>query len=183
MQTLKEKLKETKKQHKLELKNNLRDKSIHIGNLKNIKPEDYIYMQYGNFYHATKLFKVQMLMEDALYIYMHNSIHRFHAYNCREWPLDKKPSKKKGTTKKENRQLVVCTFINLIEYPIINVKYKNKRPIPKDFLCYNIKKLTVCPYLNYFDGNYKCKHVTHGFLFDSDAWQHNKLNGQSCKKI
>ncbi len=181
MQLLKEKLEETKRQHKLELRNNLINKAIHIGNLKNIKAGDLVPLYYGNFYTTTRLFEVQMLSKNALYIYMHFSIYRFHAYNCREWTIDKKPSKKKGTTDKENWQLADNNFINLIKYPIINVKYKESMPITEDFLCYNTKKLTVCPYLNYFNGNYQCKHRKH-ILFDSDTFTWNKLNGQNCRK-
>ena len=188
MKTLKEKIACVTEQHKIEKRNNLRDKAVHIGNLKNISNGDSIFVYYGNFYTVPSMFKVNFVdyKNDAIYIHMHarGIIQRFHMYNCREWELDNKKPKQLGTTAKENWELADSNFINIVEYPIINVKYKEKltsKCIPSDFLCYDIKKKDVCKFLSHrVTGFYHCDFL-HETLFETKSSFRYELNSKQCR--
>lgn len=162
MKSLKEKIQETTKQHKKEVADNLRDRAIHVGNLKNIRPGDNIFTYYSCFYHTAKQAEVIMIDGniDAIYINLHNIIMRFHMFNCRKWGLDDKKPCGERTTRKENREIATGSFCDLIRYPIINIKYKSKLPISKNFLCCDEKELLVCPRLTWaVTGSYWCNHL------------------------
>ncbi len=175
MKTLKEKLEETTKKHKKEVANNLRDRAIHIGNLKNIRPGDKIRVYNSCFYHTAIYAKVHMVDKenDAIYVHLHHVIMRFHMFNCRKWGLDREKPTEKGTTIKKNRLLSSSNFIDLIKYPIINVEYKEKISISENFLCYDEEESQVCPHLNWVvTGSYRCHHMN-VYLFS--------LNSKACK--
>ena len=177
---LKEKIQETIRAHKKEVANNLRDRAVHIGNLKNISPGDKIDVHNGCSYHTSLYCEVNMIDKrgEAIYIHLHGKIMRFHMFNCREWELSAKKPTEEGTTKEENRQLSGGGFINIIRYPIINVKYKEKLPVPISFLCYDEKELCACPYLTKNDETYWCTYLR-DFLFENSSWG---LNAKACKR-
>ena len=183
MKTLKEKIVHVTRQHKIKKQNNLRDKTIHIGNLKNIKGGDSIYVYHGNFYTVPKMFEVNFVdfSIGAIYIYMYN-LKKFHIYNCKEWVLDSKKPVGSGATSKGNWKLANSNFINLIKYPIINIKYKEKltsKCIPPNFLCYDIKNESVCKFLSYTDKYYHCNFL-HETLFQTDGFI--SINSKYCMK-
>jgi len=184
MKKLKEKLEETTKQHKKEVSDNLRDRAIHIGNLKNISPGDRISVYYGNFYTVPKHVEVHMIdmKHESLYVHLHYNIMRFHMFNCREWGLDDKKPTEKATTRKENWTLAdsIGSNYDIIEYPIINVTYKKKMPVSKNHLCCDEKNLTACPYLTWIvTGSYWCTHLGK-YLFMGGSWA-NKFNSKACR--
>jgi hypothetical protein len=173
---LKEKIKETIAEHKAEIKGNLIDKTIHVGNLKNIGAGDKIFVHWGGFRNIAKISEVTMLAGDAIYIRRCNRIVRFHAYNCMVWHLDDKKPESSETTKKENWNLAnSIPSLTIIEYPIINVKYKEKQQVPKNHICYNVKEQTACPFLSYFNGFYDCNFLHRTMYGDN-------INGQICNE-
>ena len=115
---------ETTKKHKKEVEDNLRDKVIHIGNLKNIAPGDKIYVYHGFYETLFNYAEVYMIdrENEALYISFRNKIKRFHMFNCREWEIDHKKPAEEGTTMRENFLLADNKSPSLIKYPIISVK-------------------------------------------------------------
>ncbi|TET61105.1 MAG: hypothetical protein E3J47_05725 [Candidatus Stahlbacteria bacterium] len=187
MKTLKEKIAHVTEQHEIEKQNNLRDEAIHIGNLKNIGSGDSIFVYYGNFYTVPRMFTINLVdfSNNVIYIHMHarDTIQRFHMYNCREWKLDSKKPKESGTTKEENWRLADYNFIDIVEYPIINVKYKEKLTpecIPSNFLCYDVKKKNTCKFLSYATGYYRCNFL-HETLFETKGSFLYELNLKRCR--
>ena len=180
MKTLKEKLQETIKQHKEEVNDNLKDKAIHIGNLKNIRSGDSIRVYYGNFYTVAKYAKINLIdrKREIIYIHLHGKILRFNMFNCEEWILDCKEPNEESTTAKKNWALADSTqYHNLIKYPIINVEYKEKLPISINHLCYDIESFNACPRLTWsVSGYYFCNYLQ-DLLFANIS---PRLNSKRC---
>ncbi len=182
MKSLKEKIQETTKKHEKEISDNLRDRAIHLGNLKNIAPGDKIQTYHSCFYHTPEYAEVYMVDKenDGIYIHLHYTIRRFHMFNCEEWELDCKKPAEEGTTMKENWSRASSNFIDLIKYPIINVKYKSKMPIDENFLCYDIENLTACPHLTWaITGSYRCNHLKEYIYLSGSSWA-VILNSKEC---